>query len=335
MNRNARRLILLILLLTPIAATLVVGIMGAGLRASTDEVARSHQPKPLEPYLNADGTLNLSSAWERSAFVRGYQMESNAAGAPRFLTFAQTKQDTHAGNYVYALAFNGEQLVAGGVLEALVNADGSVLSAVHHVASWQAGQWHALGRGLSGPVYAMAMDGDDLYLGGNFRWAFHADGTAIEANHIVRWDGTRWHALGPGLDGPVEHLQIVEGKLYASGSFTGPGDDGTLAKVRWSLAALSPGFNAAYHSIQQALAPCRQTPVGAAAWVHVMHFVIPETRMLEQRTITIPRLARYDALGWTLVGVEQSASGACGTSYLDPIPTPTPMEIYLPFVEND
>ena len=139
MNRHARRSILILLLLLPIAVILVIGLMGAGLRAPTDEVARSHQPMPLEPYLTADGYLDLSSAWKSSAYVRGYLMQSNAAGAPRFLTMAQTKQELHTGDYVYALAFDGGQLYVGGFLDSLPHADGSLLPAVHYVASWHAG----------------------------------------------------------------------------------------------------------------------------------------------------------------------------------------------------
>jgi hypothetical protein len=37
-----------------------------------------------------------------------------------------------------------------------------------YIARWDGSQWHALGSGLSRPVYAIAVSGTDVYVGGEF-----------------------------------------------------------------------------------------------------------------------------------------------------------------------
>ncbi len=87
----------------------------------------------------------------------------------------------------------------------------------------QTGSWASLGLGLDGPVYAIAMDDDYLYAGGEFSTAITGFGNFTEdANFIARWNGSEWSALGLGLDGSVQALAIdeEEGYLYVGGSFS-------------------------------------------------------------------------------------------------------------------
>ncbi len=73
-------------------------------------------------------------------------------------------------------------------------------------------------------VLSLARSGKDLYIGGGFG---HVDDT--EAIGIARWDGTRWHPVGGGLETegryPPEPLVLgllagSDGALYATGYFT-------------------------------------------------------------------------------------------------------------------
>jgi hypothetical protein len=57
--------------------------------------------------------------------------------------------------------------------------------------------------------------GDKLYAGG---WFTNAAGNP--ANHIAKWNGTTWSAIGTGMNSPVQALAIYNGQLYAGGSFT-------------------------------------------------------------------------------------------------------------------
>lgn len=80
----------------------------------------------------------------------------------------------------------------------------------NYVAEWDGEQWNPLGSGTSGPVFAMALDGNQLFVGGRF----HAAGGRI-SSHVAR----------VSLDGlsPVErvrshsvlHLRGLQGGRYA------------------------------------------------------------------------------------------------------------------------
>ncbi len=70
-------------------------------------------------------------------------------------------------------------------------------------------------RGTRGDVLALAHDGRNLYVAGEFS---HAGG--IPARNIARWDGEQWSALGSGLDDKAEEaLAVLNGVVYAGGWF--------------------------------------------------------------------------------------------------------------------
>ena len=332
MKISKRHILPLAILLIAFSSLLVIAISSWLMNVPSDHVARTLQPKAIDPYLLSDGHLDLSSNWESSVRVRGYLMQTDAGSGPTFQLFTDTTNALKSGHYVYAAAYWQDRLYMGGFLTSLLNDDGTVLSNVNHIAYWRSGRWYALGRGLDGPVYAMAFAGKDLYIGGDFHWAFNADGTAIQVNHIARWDGQSWHTLHSGFDGPVEAIQIVQGKLYASGSFSRTYSQGPLAQLHWGLTTLNPIANPIFRSIQQTLTSCNRAPIGAASWVSVIHFAWPGLNASDQKSSNLPRLARLDPSGWTLVGVQQSASGACGTSYEGPPPTPTLLIYYFPII---
>ena len=47
----------------------------------------------------------------------------------------------------------------------------------------------------------------------------------MPAANVAVWTGTRWTALGAGLNGRVNALTVFNGTLYAGGAFSTPGDD--------------------------------------------------------------------------------------------------------------
>ncbi len=63
--------------------------------------------------------------------------------------------------------------------------------------------------------------GSDVYVGGDFTFA---DGFNL-VNHIARWDGTSWHALGDGVNNYVCDIAVAGADVYVGGAFTnaGPG----------------------------------------------------------------------------------------------------------------
>ena len=127
---------------------------------------------------------------------------------------AMTVHDDGGGPALYA---GGEFTYSGGVQ-------------ANCVAKWDGMSWSALGTGVEGPgsqeVSALGVfddgGGPALYVGGDFELA-----GGLSVNHLARWDGSSWSALGTGVDGDdaqvVRALAAYDGgsgsALYVGGSF--------------------------------------------------------------------------------------------------------------------
>jgi hypothetical protein len=127
--------------------------------------------------------------------------------------------DGVGGGGVYALAWDGTNLYAGG---SFATAGGVT---VNKIAKWDGTAWSALGTGanvgVSSPgwavVNALAVDGTNLYVGGQF-----ATAGGVTVNNIAKWNGTQWSALGSGIiNGTISALAADgAGNLYVGGTFT-------------------------------------------------------------------------------------------------------------------
>jgi hypothetical protein len=107
------------------------------------------------------------------------------------------------------------------------------------IARWDGQRWHRVGGGLDGIVLAMAEHEGDLYVGGEFTVAYQSDGTEVVVNHIARWDGTRWHAMGSGFDRYIYEVAVgCRGQVYVAGPFSQTGDGMRLSDIA--------GWNARY-----------------------------------------------------------------------------------------
>jgi trimeric autotransporter adhesin len=74
----------------------------------------------------------------------------------------------------------------------------------------------------------MVLDGDDLYVGGDFRIA----GGRL-ARGVARWDGRHWHPLGAGVEGLVRAMTLFQGELYVGGGFQEAGGEAIAHLTRW------------------------------------------------------------------------------------------------------
>ena len=97
--------------------------------------------------------------------------------------------------------------------------------------------------GLNDRVYAMVVlddgGGPALYVGGDFTTA-----GGVSANHIARWNGSSWSALGAGMNDRVNGLQVFDDggglALYAGGKFTIAGGESANHIAKWNGTIWSP-----------------------------------------------------------------------------------------------
>jgi trimeric autotransporter adhesin len=198
-------------------------------RASSDEPS----PGALAPVLNANGTLNLQAARGGSFNARGWMMISGHDQQPRFLP--QQIQDT-TGNmywsdrfgtpgfplgriYCVAVAPNGD-IYAGGYF---TNAGGT--SAIY-LAKWNGSEWGPVGGGCAGggsggAVYAIAFNGSNVYVAGQYS-TVDTGSAAMSVGNIAMWNGSTWSDMGggTGIGTYIHALAYFNGKLYAGGYFS-------------------------------------------------------------------------------------------------------------------
>jgi hypothetical protein len=121
----------------------------------------------------------------------------------------------------------------------LMLASGGRLSAL---ASWNGASWDAIkpanayAASINGTILCLAADGQgNVYAGGNFTSA-----SGVAANHIAKWDGTKWNPLGEGINADVSELAVdKKGNVYAGGRFTMAGGVAASQIAKWDGAAWS------------------------------------------------------------------------------------------------
>jgi hypothetical protein len=139
----------------------------------------------------------------------------------------------------------GPALYVGGAFGMIGN------TVVNCIAKWNGSTWTPLGPannpGFNGRVAAMCIyddglgGGPALYLAGDFT---NAGGMPV--NHIARWNGFSWSALGSGLDGGVGALVVHDdgagrgSSLYVGGGFGSAGGQGASRIARWDGSSWSP-----------------------------------------------------------------------------------------------
>ena len=126
-----------------------------------------------------------------------------------------------------ALFVGGDFTVAGG-------------QEANHIAKWDGSTWSPVGQGTSATVRGAMTVFDDgsapaLYVGGDFITA-----GGIEVNHVAKWDGEQWSALGSGVSGEsgsVRALCVFDdgngAALYAGGKFTVAGSVTVNGIAKW------------------------------------------------------------------------------------------------------
>lgn len=81
------------------------------------------------------------------------------------------------------------------------------------LARWDGTRWTII-PGLKGIVYALALGGETLYVGGSF-----ARVGDQQVNNIAKWDRDHWSGMETGVDSTVTALAWFQGRLYVGGNF--------------------------------------------------------------------------------------------------------------------
>lgn len=121
----------------------------------------------------------------------------------------------------------GDKVYAGGSFDRAggLSAEG--------VAVWDGAAWSPVGGGISSAtmstsVSSLALDGVNLYVGGNFTKAGNVDAT-----WLARWDGENWHTLGAGPNSTVNSVVLSRGQLFIGGNFNRVAELNTAGIARW------------------------------------------------------------------------------------------------------
>ena len=164
-----------------------------------------------------DSNHELLARWD------GNQWRTVDPGITRFLSrgAAVSFYDLHP-------APNGD-LIAAGDVEQFIDAQGNDvfcdgifrIKAAGGVSCLEGG---TVRNGTDGTVYSVTVEEGtgDLVVGGLFASVDDdsEDGAAgVTAQNVARWDGTRWSAVGLGLNGVVRNLRYADGTVQAFGAF--------------------------------------------------------------------------------------------------------------------
>lgn len=164
------------------------------------------------------------------------------AAAPLYGQSLLQPLDYGANNYVVTMLpdpVNDVLYIGGG----FIWVNDSVLSP--GVAKWTGEQFEPVGCGvglawcdasiphdqpLGNPVKTLAIWNGDLYAGGWFNYTANGE----DFNFMARWDGTEWHPVGAGMDGPVQDLKSTPDALYAAGWFNTADGDSCRGLAKWN-----------------------------------------------------------------------------------------------------
>jgi hypothetical protein len=143
-------------------------------------------------------------------------------------------------NYVNTIAISGSDVYVGGDFTQLGDS-----TSANYIAKWNTttSTWSTLtsgaSNGVNNSVYALAISGSDVYVGGDFN---KLGDSITSANNIAQWNSlTNYWSFLPsgssnGVNNSVFSIAISDSDVYIGGSFTFLGDSTTSANyiIKWN-----------------------------------------------------------------------------------------------------
>jgi hypothetical protein len=298
-----------------------------------------------------NGTVNALVIDGNFLYVGGSFTQANVGGPTvsvsnlaRFNLSTSTWQSVGGGvsGHVYALAVSGNNLFVGG---SFLIAGGSTITQSIARLNLSNNTWSALGsvgQLQGGQVYTLAIDGDTLFVGGNFSTDNNSYFNAIAS---VNWQTNQWAKLGSGTGNGVGNtnsflppfVQVIAlsgDTLFVGGRFERANQGGApvtannLAMFRRSTNAWSPILSGTFNGVGgvwntvRALFHDRQN-----LWVGGI--------FSNAGSISANRIAKYNLVSQTWSAVGTAASNGVGGVIGIPDPTNTPNVHAIAKVGND
>ncbi|WP_348344684.1 T9SS type A sorting domain-containing protein, partial [Ignavibacterium sp.] len=196
--------------------------LSAGGNFESDYIAR-WDGLNWNPMGQLDGLVSAIVVNGSDIYVGGTFTSASAAGANYFAVYNANNNQwvgdfgANLNNVVNAIAVSGYDLYIGG---AFTNAGGDPdADVVAHFDLYNFTGWEALGNGIilfdNGPyieVRALAVSGNDLYVGGLFSSFYNS-----YFNFVAYWNGISWDSLDTGLSGACRSLALSGTDLFAGG----------------------------------------------------------------------------------------------------------------------
>ncbi|MCH8942636.1 MAG: hypothetical protein IIA48_09405 [Bacteroidetes bacterium] len=166
----------------------------------------------LKEILNKDGKIN--KIINGSFNTEGYKFEFDPiTSEPVFSKISKNDSISiprwssvggGADHMVKVITINGNDIYIGGRFKSVKNSNGTVVANTKHIAKWNGSSWSALGKRTNNTVSAIAVKGNDVYVGGAFTGVPVTD-DSVDTNcrFIARWDGTNWPPLLKGVENEI------------------------------------------------------------------------------------------------------------------------------------
>lgn len=205
--------------------------LGSGMNGQIRALALSG------PDLYAAGNFTTAGGVSAQSIARWNGSSWSALGSGvrlEYETLIPFPDSVSTAGTVYTMAVSGTDVYVGGLFTL---AGGLPASSI---AKWNGNAWSALGAGVQNVlieltyVYALAVNGTDVYAGG----AFYLAG-GLSAANIAKWNGSAWSSIGAGLNSRVNALAVSGAEVYAGGGFSNAGGVPAQNIARWDGATWS------------------------------------------------------------------------------------------------